>query len=216
MWRVVPLHQDRRVRLSSVVPKVLPFSAGPSALSRRVTACNPSPMTSADLLSPTTPPALADRPFLVVGFDGSPSSFAALRRGVHLAPLLGADLRVVTSWMFPTSYPGANYGDWSPSDDADGLATTARSSLFPGQPPWWFSSIVAEGMPTRVLLEQSVGADMLIVGSRGHGGSAGMLLGSVSAAVAEHASCPVLIMRAASTPSDDAARADKTLVGARS
>jgi nucleotide-binding universal stress UspA family protein len=189
---------------------------GPSALSRRVTACNPSPMTSTEPLSPTTAPSLPDRPFLVVGFDGSASSFTALRRGAHLAPLLGADLRVVTSWMFPASYPGANYGNWSPSDDAANLATTARTYLFPGEPPWWFSSVIAEGMPTRVLLEQSVGADMLIVGSRGHGGFAGMLLGSVSGAVAEHASCPVLIMRTASTPADDANRADKALVGARS
>ncbi len=53
---------------------------------------------------------------------------------------------------------------------------------------------VREGGAAKVLLEASTGADMLVVGSRGHGGFSGLLLGSVSAGVSEHASCPVLII----------------------
>jgi hypothetical protein len=54
--------------------------------------------------------------------------------------------------------------------------------------------VVREGNPAHVLLESSAGAMMLVVGSRGRGGFAGLILGSVSAAVAEHASCPVLVV----------------------
>jgi nucleotide-binding universal stress UspA family protein len=54
--------------------------------------------------------------------------------------------------------------------------------------------VLREGNPAHVLLEHSAGALMLVVGSRGRGGFAGLMLGSVSAAVAEHASCPVLVV----------------------
>ena len=54
---------------------------------------------------------------------------------------------------------------------------------------------VAEGHPAGVLLAQVEGADMLVVGSRGHGGFTGMLLGSVSQHVVAHAPCPVVVVR---------------------
>jgi nucleotide-binding universal stress UspA family protein len=53
---------------------------------------------------------------------------------------------------------------------------------------------IAYGQPASVLLEASEDSTMLIVGSRGHGGFAGLLLGSVSSACAEHATCPVLVV----------------------
>jgi nucleotide-binding universal stress UspA family protein len=59
---------------------------------------------------------------------------------------------------------------------------------------------VREGGAAKVLLEVSEGAAMVIVGSRGHGGFTGLLLGSVSANVAEHASCPVLIIHGDQAP----------------
>ena len=59
---------------------------------------------------------------------------------------------------------------------------------------------VREGGAAKVLLGASEGADMLVVGSRGHGGFAGLLLGSVSANVAEHASCPVFIVHGDQAP----------------
>nr|WP_255548523.1 MULTISPECIES: universal stress protein [unclassified Cryobacterium] len=52
-----------------------------------------------------------------------------------------------------------------------------------------------ENTPAAALLDAAVGADLVIVGSRGHGGFAGLLLGSVSTHVAHHAPCPVLIVR---------------------
>ncbi len=59
------------------------------------------------------------------------------------------------------------------------------------------SSVVREGNAAQVLLEASRGAELLVVGSRGHGGLTEALLGSVSQACAHHARCPVVIIRAA-------------------
>jgi nucleotide-binding universal stress UspA family protein len=54
---------------------------------------------------------------------------------------------------------------------------------------------VAEGTPATALIDAAEGADLLVVGSRGHGAFAGMLLGSVSLHVTTHAPCPVTVVR---------------------
>ena len=56
-------------------------------------------------------------------------------------------------------------------------------------------TVVEEGNPVQVLIEQSASADLLVVGSRGHGGFAGMLLGSVSHHLVAHSKCPVVVVR---------------------
>jgi nucleotide-binding universal stress UspA family protein len=67
-------------------------------------------------------------------------------------------------------------------------------AVFGDQLPEGLRLLVQEGGAAKVLLDAGEGAVMLVVGSRGHGGFAGLLLGSVSANVAEHASCPVFIV----------------------
>lgn len=71
--------------------------------------------------------------------------------------------------------------------------------VFAAERPAGMRLIVQEGNPAKVLIDHSTGAQMLVVGSRGHGGFAGLLLGSVSSKCAEHAHCPVLIVHGTRT-----------------
>jgi nucleotide-binding universal stress UspA family protein len=137
---------------------------------------------------------------IVIGVDGSESSIAALRRGIRIATALNASVEVVVSWKPPTTY-GAGFEtlEYLPVDDAEAILSGAKKSVFGAAAseatlPKWFSSKVMQGNAAEVLIEESEGAEMLVVGSRGHGGVAGILLGSVSARCAEHAHCPVLII----------------------
>lgn len=138
---------------------------------------------------------------IVIGVDGSPQSRQALRWGAHLARTFGAPITVVTAWEYPVTYGyGAPLPDWSPADDMRQVQDQAIAGVFGDDPPPDIGRVLQCGNTARVLLEASEGALMLVVGSRGHGGFAGLLLGSVSAAVAEHASCPVLIVHGDRTP----------------
>ncbi|AMM22687.1 hypothetical protein AX769_21420 (plasmid) [Frondihabitans sp. PAMC 28766] len=133
---------------------------------------------------------------IVVGYDTSASSLAAVRRGISLATQLHRDLRVVMAWTMPISFSGFPFTSWSPQEDAQQMLAHLGGILFPQGAPAFFSAVSIEGEAARVLINESRGAEMLLVGSRGHGGFAGLFLSSVSSACAEHATCPVLIMRA--------------------
>jgi nucleotide-binding universal stress UspA family protein len=69
--------------------------------------------------------------------------------------------------------------------------------VFGPQPPRWVSTRVIEGYPAQVLVDASAGADLLVVGNRGHGGFTDVLLGSVSTFCVHHARCPVTVIRPA-------------------
>lgn len=134
---------------------------------------------------------------IVVGVDGSATSLAALRRGARIAEKLDCSLVGVTVWEFPPSWPGYAMGGWSPEADAHTIAAESAGQVFGPTPPSWYSSVIRSGPPAPQLIAESRGAEMLIVGSRGRGGFTGLLLGSVSRACAEHASCPVLVIHGA-------------------
>lgn len=136
---------------------------------------------------------------IIVGLDGSEESLDALRRGYRIAVALHTRLTAVTVWRYPAAY-GAYGTDWSPEQDAHLVQEAAVPAVFGAEVPDWFEEQIAEGTPAEVLITQSEGAEMLVVGSRGHGGFAGLLLGSVSSACAEHAHCPVLVIH---TPRHD-------------
>jgi len=134
---------------------------------------------------------------IVVAVDGSPGSVQALRWAARQAELTGAALQVVTAWEYPAFY------GWAPgnADDPD-LARLARTAqddavrqVFGAGRPDWVQGQVIEGHPAKVLIDASAGADLLVVGSRGHGGVADAVLGSVSTYCVHHAHGPVTIVR---------------------
>jgi nucleotide-binding universal stress UspA family protein len=135
-------------------------------------------------------------PRIVVGVDGYESSQAALRWAIHQAKLTGAVVEAVTAWHFPVGAgpaPIADLPDYA--DDARIVLTEAIAEMCMIDPEVEIRPRVVEGRAGRVLVDAAEGADLLVVGCRGHGGLAGTLLGSVGQYCAHHASCPVVILR---------------------
>ena len=137
---------------------------------------------------------------IVVGVDGSEPSAEALAYALRQARLEGADIRAVTAWyVSAVSYggPGA-----SPlvnvheafEKDAQAISRDALKAVGGDAAGIEIVAIVREGHPAKVLLDEAASADLLVVGSRGLGGFAELLLGSVSHECAQHATCPVVIV----------------------
>jgi nucleotide-binding universal stress UspA family protein len=140
---------------------------------------------------------------VIVGVDGSSESEQALRWAADFAESSGARLVVITAWDYPATIGWAAWPQgWDPSAASRVALIDTVERVFGTNRPKDIELMVQQGSAAGVLLEQSEGAAMLVVGSRGHGGFAGMLLGSVSANVAEHAHCPVLVMHADKAPVD--------------
>ncbi|WP_090709599.1 universal stress protein [Mycetocola miduiensis] len=131
---------------------------------------------------------------IIVGVDGSDSSIEALREAAEIAEALDVPLEATTAWEFPVMGEYTPIRDWSPEEDAKKILSSAVSRAFPDAPPSDLELTTVRGPAARTLIEVSKDARMLVLGSRGHGGFVGMLLGSVSAACAEHAHCPVLVV----------------------
>jgi nucleotide-binding universal stress UspA family protein len=134
---------------------------------------------------------------IVAGVDGSDESIRALRWAAHQAALSGSALEAIMTWEWPTSYGWAVPfpADYSPAADAERLLEATIAELRDAQPTLDLRTSVVEGHPAPVLVEASRTADLLVVGSRGHGEFAGMLLGSVSEHCVTNAKCPVVVVR---------------------
>jgi nucleotide-binding universal stress UspA family protein len=136
---------------------------------------------------------------IVVGVDGSPSSRKALTWAAAEAAEHGADLIVVNVWEH-TLLPPAGSVSVSERYVPDPSQSTAGELLqiikeeLGAEPPVLVQPQVKQGRPAKVLIEESAGADLLVVGKRGHGGFAGLVLGSVSQHVAAYAKCPVTVV----------------------
>jgi nucleotide-binding universal stress UspA family protein len=138
-------------------------------------------------------------PFIVVvGVDGSTESQAALDWGVQEAKLRNGQVVALASWQFPYVSDAAGQV-W----EYAGFEQDARTILDDelrrvADPAVLVTGRLVEGNAAAALVEASREADLLIVGSRGLGGFKGLMLGSVSAQLAHHARCPLLIIRAES------------------
>ena len=155
--------------------------------------------------TPALPDLLTDA--LVVAVDDSEPAREALRFARQLAAGLGRSLAVVSVWNYVNSPQPAGAQDTSPSEElwqaeaegrlaallAEEAADTHAEQVVELQP------VVLHGNTTPVLLEVSRKAAHLVVGSRGRGGFAGMLLGSTSDSLVRHAACPVTVVRTPDT-----------------
>jgi nucleotide-binding universal stress UspA family protein len=139
---------------------------------------------------------------LVVAVDDSKPALEALRFARGLAAGLGRPLAVVSVWNFVNSPQPAGQGDAPPSEAVwQAEAESRLAELLDRQqgPDVELRPVVLHGNTTPVLLEVSRRAAHLVVGSRGRGGFAGMLLGSTSDNLVRHAACPVTVVRTPDT-----------------
>ncbi len=139
---------------------------------------------------------------IVVGVDGSDGAHRALEWAADEARLRGATMLVVHAWHVPPLVTGAGPFDASVTLDADTLERVEKTANEVVDHE--LGSIDATGIeierlveprsPADALIAAASGADLLVVGTRGHGGFTGLLLGSVGQQAAHHAPCPVVIV----------------------
>jgi nucleotide-binding universal stress UspA family protein len=138
---------------------------------------------------------------IVVGVDGSPGSRAALHWAHAEARLRATTLTAVSVWQIAMMTTMPSFGAMAPVDDLTDAAEAALLAVLDEEDVHAtddvpVESVVTEGAAAPALIEVARDADLLVVGSRGHGGFTGVLLGSVSQHCVNHATCPVVVVRA--------------------
>lgn len=144
-----------------------------------------------------------DRP-VVVGVDGSPPSLVAAEQAAQVAVWRSRPLHLVHGYLHALGYgvPINPYevGLPAPSEDAQEMLEQVAGELTDRRPGLTVEVRQVAGGPGATLVEESRRADLVVLGSRGLGGFAGLLLGSVGTQVATHAHCPVLVVRSTDEP----------------
>ncbi|QGU08588.1 Universal stress protein [Corynebacterium occultum] len=137
---------------------------------------------------------------VVVAVDGSEASQVAVRWAANTANKRGIPLRLAASYTMPQFLYAE--GMVPPQELFDDLQAEtlekvdeARNIAHEVAPELKIGHTIAEGSPIDMLLDMSHDVTMIVMGSRGLGGLSGMVMGSVSAAVVSHASCPVVVVR---------------------
>ena len=131
---------------------------------------------------------------VVAAVDGSEESRLALRWAFEYAQMSGAPVEAVIAWEIPPTYGLApSYDDVDFEKKAQETAEETIRAVVGDNAP--VTLRVERGHPAPILLTASGHAQLLVVGSRGHGAFAGMLLGSVSQHCVHQAHCPVVVIR---------------------
>jgi len=134
---------------------------------------------------------------ILVGVDGSQGSTAALRWALRYAGNCGGNVTALIAWAHPATY---GLGAPMPEEDVDKAAQIALSNAVTESTSELHSEVpvaqeVVRGPAARALVDEAAAADLLVVGSHGHGGFFGAMLGSVSQQCVHHAPCPVVVVR---------------------
>ena len=144
-------------------------------------------------------------PGIIVGIDGSARSLKALEWAAGEAAVRHAPLTVLTVHQAVAGYfaaPAQYPGDQDLTDQAREVAQKETDDVLgksgAGSRPPSVTVRAVNGLPADELLKAAAGADMLVVGSRGAGGFARLLMGSVCTQVTHHAHCPVVVIPAES------------------
>jgi nucleotide-binding universal stress UspA family protein len=183
--------------MAAAESKVTSRTGRTTPITRRVSLPGAAPASQALSGAPSGEVSMSEKQHrLVVGVDGSPSSRAALRWAVRHAELTKGIVTAIAAWDYPVFYGMEIEGVF---DDVQHAAEQALAStvaeIVRDRAGVEVRQEVAHGNPTQVLLDAARDADLLVVGSRGHGGFAAALLGSVSQHCAQHSACPVVIVR---------------------
>jgi nucleotide-binding universal stress UspA family protein len=138
---------------------------------------------------------------IVVGVDGSAPAQRALEFAAEEAVFRGARLHIISVWEIPPAVYG---GGFTPALDqealeafrahAESVVQDALEHVKQRHPDCRVEGATAEGQPAEMLLEEARNAGLIVVGNRGRGGFASLLLGSVSQQVVHHAPCPVVVV----------------------
>ncbi|WP_030565031.1 universal stress protein [Streptomyces aureocirculatus] len=137
-----------------------------------------------------------ERRRIVVGVDGSPPSRAALRWAVRQARVTSSVVESLIAWDYPTT------AGWPPLPLPDDFESTfgktlseAVAQVTKDEPGVEIRQAVIDGNAAKALITAAQGADLLVVGNRGHGAFTQALLGSVSQHCVHLAPCPVVVVR---------------------
>jgi nucleotide-binding universal stress UspA family protein len=139
-------------------------------------------------------------PLVTVGVDGSAESVRALRWAADYARATGGRIRAVLAWHYPAPIGPAPAGVAAgqvTDEVSQQLSEFLSRTVATNAAGVAAEEIVCAGHPAQILLDQAKGADLLVVGARGHAAVTGMYLGSVSVHCVTHATCPVVVVRAA-------------------
>ena len=139
---------------------------------------------------------------IAVGVDGSEHAQRALRWAIDEARFRSAAVRVVTAWHVPLVVQERGTGSAPPvmvsledlvREAAEGVGTAAADEVRHAGVQA-LDPLVRKGHAADVLVDVSNGSDLLVVGSRGHGGFSGLLAGSVSMQCVQHSHCPTTVV----------------------